>query len=67
MKCNVGKLDRILRTVIGLGVLAAGAYTHSWWGLIGLVPLATAIFGFCPAYLPLGISTCAECDKPQQP
>lgn len=67
MKCNVGKSDRVIRAVIGLGILAAGAYHHSWWGLIGLVPLLTAIFRFCPAYLPFGISTCACCDKPKAP
>ena len=67
MKCNIGKSDRVIRAVVGVGVLAAGAYYQSWWGLIGLVPLATAIFRFCPAYLPFGISTCARCDKPKQP
>ena len=67
MKCNVGKSDRVIRAVVGVGVLAAGAYHHSWWGLVGLVPLATAIFRFCPAYLPFGISTCGSCDKPKQP
>ena len=67
MKCNVGSADRIIRAAVGLGALAAGAYFHSWWGLAGLLPLATAIFRFCPAYLPLGISTCACRNKPAQP
>ena len=67
MKCNVGKTDRLIRESVGWAILAAGAYCQSWWGLIGLVPLATAIFRFCPAYLPFGISTCARCDKPKQP
>ena len=58
MKCNVGKADRVVRIVVGLGLLATGAYFHSWWGLIGLLPLLTAVVGFCPAYLPFGISTC---------
>ena len=58
MKCNVGKADRMVRVVVGLGVLAAGAYFKSWWGLLGLVPLLTAVLGFCPVYLPFGISTC---------
>ena len=30
-----------------------------WWGLVGLVPLATGLIGWCPAYLPFGIRTCA--------
>ncbi len=55
---NVGSLDRILRLVVGLGVLAAGLVLKSWWGLAGLVPLLTAALGFCPAYLPFGLSTC---------
>ena len=67
MKCNVGKTDRLIREVVGLAILAAGAYYRSWWGLVGLVPLATAIFRFCPGYLPFGISTCGSCDKPKQP
>ena len=64
MKCNVGKTDKIIRVVIGLGLLAAGGYFKSRWGLIGLVPLLTAAIGFCPAYLPFGISTCkCSCEK----
>ena len=58
MKPNVGGLDRILRALIGLTLLGAGLYYKSWWGLIGLVPLATALFRFCPAYLPIGLTTC---------
>ncbi len=60
---NVGSLDRILRLVAGLGILAAGLVLKSWWGLAGLVPLLTAAIGFCPAYLPFGLSTCRK--KPQ--
>lgn len=60
MKTNVGGIDRILRIVIGLA-LVAGAATGAigLWGWIGLVPIATAAFGFCPAYPLLGINTCA--------
>ena len=65
MKCNVGKTDRILRTVVGLAALAAGIYFKSWWGAVGLVLLATAVFRFCPAYVPFGLSTCGCCDKPK--
>lgn len=57
MKCNVGGTDRGIRIVVGLGILGAGAYFHSRWGLIGLVPLLTAVIGFCPLYVPFGIST----------
>jgi hypothetical protein len=58
MKRNMGSADRIVRIIVGLGVIAAGVYYQSWLGVIGIVPLATAIVGWCPAYLPFGISTC---------
>ncbi len=58
MKANVGGFDRVLRALVGLSLLGAGLYFKSWWGLIGLVPLFTAIFRFCPAYLPIRLNTC---------
>ncbi len=57
MTCNVGGFDRAFRIVAGLVILGAGAYFRSYWGLIGLIPLVTGIFRFCPAYLPFGWST----------
>lgn len=60
MKCNVGKTDRIGRYVAGVAILAAGAYFRSWWGLLGVGPIVTATIRWCPAYVPLGVST----DKP---
>ncbi|MBI3903394.1 MAG: DUF2892 domain-containing protein [Nitrosomonadales bacterium] len=60
MKCNVGGIDRMLRVVAGLaliGLTLAGMI--GVWGWIGVVPLVTGLFGFCPAYLPFGASTCA--------
>ena len=60
MKTNVGGIDRILRVIIGLGLLGAGYYFKSWWGLVGLVPILTGVIRFCPAYLPFGLSTCAQ-------
>ena len=60
MSCNVGGIDRVLRIVVGLALLAAGLFGPlGWWGLIGLVPLATGVFRFCPAYTVLGVLTCA--------
>jgi hypothetical protein len=65
MKPNVGSIDRTLRFLLGLALLGAGYYFKSWWGLVGFVPLLTATFRFCPAYLPFGLSTCArKSDKP---
>ena len=62
MKTNVGTIDRTLRIVIGLaliGLTLAGLI--GVWGWIGLVPLATGLFRFCPAYTLLGIKTCKAC------
>ena len=58
MQTNVGTIDRVIRIIAGLTIVGAGLYYQSWWGAIGLVPLGTAVIGWCPAYLPLGISTC---------
>jgi len=58
MQCNVGKIDRVIRILIGISVILAGFYYGSWLGLIGIVPLFTASLGWCPAYIPFGISTC---------
>lgn len=58
MKCNVGNGDKIFRIILGLVILAIGFYLKSWWGLVGIIPLITALMGWCPAYLPCGVSTC---------
>lgn len=59
MKQNVGSIDQVIRLVIGLGALSLiFVGPKSWWGLLGLVPLATAAVGFCPLYRIVGISTC---------
>lgn len=58
MKCNMGKIDRILRGIVGIAAIGAGVYFQSWWGAVGLIPLGTAVLGWCPIYLPFGISTC---------
>ncbi len=60
MQCNVGKTDRIIRVVVGIGIIGAGAYYQSWLGAIGAVPLVTAALGWCPAYIPFGLSTCKK-------
>jgi hypothetical protein len=59
MKTNVGNIDRILRVVLGV-VLLALMFTGKIgvWGWIGVVPLLTAGMGFCPLYTVLGFSTC---------
>ena len=61
MKCNVGTLDRTLRIVAGLILITLAAMgTIGVWGWIGLVPLLTGIFRFCPAYPLLGINSCSK-------
>ena len=57
MKCNVCKTDRLIRIIIGLFILVLGYFYSSWWGLIGLIPLLTGFFRWCPAYLPFNINT----------
>lgn len=59
MKTNVGSIDRIARVVIGLLLITLAAMgSIGAWGWIGIVPLATAAFGFCPLYSVLGLNTC---------
>jgi len=58
MKTNIGPIDRVIRIIVGIGILGAGYYFKSWWALVGLVPLLTAFVGFCPAYVPFGLNTC---------
>ncbi|MDX8338010.1 DUF2892 domain-containing protein [Draconibacterium sp. IB214405] len=57
MKSNVGSIDRLLRIIVGLIIAIIGVIFDSWWGLIGIVPLATGLFKVCPLYFPLNIST----------
>lgn len=60
MKINVGDVDRLIRIVAGLAILSLFFLAEGnlrWWGLVGLVPLATGLFRWCPAYTLLGIST----------
>ena len=62
MKCNVGGVDRVLRIAVGMvliGLAASGAV--GVWGGIGVVPLATGLFKFCPAYTLLGVNTGRNC------
>lgn len=63
MPCNVGTTDKVLRLIIGAVIIAAGIYYQNWLGAIGLIPIITALLGFCPAYTLIGASTC----KPAKP
>ncbi len=60
MKQNVGTVDRAIRVVAGLMVLSLVFILEGnarWWGLVGLLPLATGLVGWCALYVPLGIDT----------
>jgi hypothetical protein len=58
MKCNVGKIDRMIRFIVGIGVIVLGVVYQSWWGALGIVLILTAAIRWCPAYSPFGFSTC---------
>lgn len=58
MNKNLGKIDRTLRVILGVAIIAYGVINGSFLGLIGIIPLGTAIIGWCPLYCPLKINTC---------
>ena len=62
MNKNVGGIDRVIRILLGIIILSLFFVLEGnlrWWALAGLVPLMTGLIGWCPAYLPFGIRTCA--------
>ena len=66
MKANVGGVDKVLRIVGGLVLLSLILILEGnarWWGLVGLIPLATGLFNFCPLYTFLGFNTSPAKDK----
>ena len=66
MKANVGGIDKILRIVAGLVLIALAIMGKGTpWTWIGVVPLATGLFNFCPLYTVLGINTCPVSKQPQ--
>ena len=59
MKANEGAIDRVLRVVVGAGILSlAFIGPQTPWAYLGLVPLVTGLVGFCPLFAMLGINTC---------
>ena len=58
MKSNVGGFDKLLRIAAGLALIAWALLGGPVWAWLGLVPLATGLFNFCPLYSLLGINTC---------
>jgi hypothetical protein len=65
MISNVGSVDRAVRVLVGLALIAwalglVPGFAASYWGWIGLVPLLTGVFGTCPLYSVLGVNTCSR-------
>ncbi len=66
MSANVGTIDKVLRIIVGLALIAYAIPLGfpqtgwNWVGWIGIVPLLTAIFGYCPLYSIIGVSTCPK-------
>lgn len=58
MSANVGSIDRIIRILAGIALIAWALMGGPVWAWIGIVPLATGLFKFCPAYSLLGINSC---------
>ena len=70
MTPNVGSADRVVRILAGIAIIVLGIVYQSWWGAIGGLPLLTGFIKWCPAYLPIGLSTCkkeAPEPAPEQP
>lgn len=63
MRENIGTRDRVMRIVIGVALVSTLFWVEGsirWFGLIGLIPAGTALFGNCPLYTVLGLTTSAE-------
>ena len=58
---NIHPIERVIRGIVGLAVLSLVVWgPKSNWGLLGLLPLVTALVGWCPPYSLLGINTCGK-------
>ena len=61
MQCNIGKTERVIRVIAGLGIVSlAFVGPASPWAFLGLVPVATGLLGWCPPYAILVITTCKK-------
>ncbi len=62
---NVGGIDKNLRIVVGIALIASTFFVPGLqlWGWVGIVPLATGLFNFCPLYPLIGLNTCKECKE----
>lgn len=63
MKKNIGTVERVIRVVVGIGILSlAFVGEETPWAYLGILPLLTGLVGWCPPYAVLGISTCKASD-----
>ena len=60
MECNTGKIDRIIRFIIGIALIWAGYKYNAWWYLLAVILILTSFAGFCPLYKLFGINTCSQ-------
>ena len=61
MQKNAGVVDRAIRVLVGMALLAlVFVGPHTPWGLIGILPLVTGLVGYCPAYSLFGLRTCSR-------
>jgi hypothetical protein len=61
MKINVGQTDKVLRILVGVGLLSlAFMGPKTLFGYVGLIPLLTGLVGYCPLYTVLGLNTCSS-------
>jgi len=65
MKANVGTIDKAVRAVLGIALIAWALMGGPVWAWIGVIPLATAVFSWCPLYMLVGMNTCSN--KPASP
>lgn len=63
MRKNIGSTDKIIRLLLGVGLIIYGIYFNSWIGFIAVIPILTALINMCPIYSLLGINTCAIHNK----
>lgn len=60
MTKNIGKVDKVARIVVGVIFIVLGMMTGSWLGIIGIIPIATAVLNWCPFYTLLNMNTCND-------
>lgn len=61
MRKNVGGVDKFIRVILGLVIIIVGYVYKSWWGALGLLPIAIAMLSWCPLYSIIGVCTIKGC------